>query len=100
MSKLKIHQLRKKVKMSQRQLAKVFGVSTQTIMNWENQIYEPNIKQLIQIANYFEVSIDYLVGRVFVGDRFIEYVNSLERLPKEKFIELIRGLFELIDKLD
>ena len=86
--------------MSQRELGKIFGVSTQTILNWENQIYEPNIKQLIQIANYFDVSIDYLVGRAFYKNRIEEFFDSLNYLPKEKFIELIRTLFELIDKLN
>ena len=85
--------------MSQRELGKIFGVSTQTILNWENQIYEPNIEQLIQIANFFDVSIDYLVGRRRIKDFFEEFMKSMEMLPKEKYIELIRTLFELIDKL-
>ena len=83
--------------MSQRELAKVFGVSTQTIMNWENQIYEPNIKQLIQIANYFDVSIDYLLGRNYRIEK--EVYIRLESLSKEEYIEIIKTLFELIDKL-
>ena len=56
--------LRKEKNMEQRALAKVLGVSQQTISRWENNVVEPDIKSLIKIANYFDVTTDYLLGRV------------------------------------
>ena len=56
--------LRKEKNMEQKALAKVLGVSEQTISRWENNVVEPDIKSLIKIANYFDVTTDYLLGRV------------------------------------
>ena len=50
--------------MEQKALAKLLGVSEQTILRWENNVVEPDIKSLIKIANYFDVTTDYLLGRV------------------------------------
>ena len=56
--------LRKKKNMEQMLLAKVLGVSQQTNSRWENNVVEPDIKSLIKIADYFDVTTDYLLGRV------------------------------------
>ena len=56
--------LRKEKNMEQKLLAKVLGVSQQTISRWENNVVEPDIKSLIKIADYFDVTTDYLLGRV------------------------------------
>lgn len=56
--------LRKEKNMEQKTLAKVLGVSQQTISRWENNVVEPDIKSLIKIADYFDVTTDYLLGRV------------------------------------
>ena len=56
--------LRKEKNMEQMLLAKVLGVSQQTISRWENNVVEPDIKSLIKIADYFDVTTDYLLGRV------------------------------------
>lgn len=56
--------LRKEKNMEQMLLAKVLGMSQQTISRWENNVVEPDIKSLIKIADYFDVTTDYLLGRV------------------------------------
>ena len=56
--------LRKEKNMEQKALAKLLGVSEQTISRWGNNVVEPDIKSLIKIANYFDVTTDYLLGRV------------------------------------
>lgn len=48
---------------SQAELAKVLCVSTQTISNYEMGKREPGISEITQLADYFKVSIDYLLGR-------------------------------------
>ncbi|MBD5132104.1 MAG: helix-turn-helix domain-containing protein [Clostridiales bacterium] len=52
--------LRKSGKVSQRQLADFLHVSPQTISGWENGYFNPDIPQLISLANYFKVQIDGL----------------------------------------
>ncbi len=59
---IKLFELRTEKEFSQREMAKVFNVSQGTYNNWENGKTQPSIEQLISISNYFQVSIDYLVG--------------------------------------
>ena len=47
--------------LSQRALGDVFGVCNQTISFWESGSREPNLDDLLKIANFFEVSTDYLL---------------------------------------
>lgn len=58
--------LRKKHNVSQQKLALAVNTSQQSINNYENNDIEPNIEMLKRIAIYFNVSIDYLVGRTFL----------------------------------
>lgn len=48
----------------QRQLAEKLNVSMQTLSHWETGYTEPSIQQLIAIADFFDTSIDELVGRM------------------------------------
>lgn len=49
---------------TQRQVAKALGVTPQAISFYERGLREPSIDELIKMADFFEVSIDYLVGRI------------------------------------
>jgi transcriptional regulator with XRE-family HTH domain len=48
--------------LSQQSLADKLDVSQQSIYKYENQITEPNIDMLKAIADFFDVSVDYLIG--------------------------------------
>lgn len=54
--------LRMQSGISQKQLADVIGVSQQSINKYENHSVEPDIDTLIALADFFGVSVDYLVG--------------------------------------
>lgn len=58
--------LRKELGCSQKQIADVLHISQQTYSDYENCKTEPTGETLIEIANYFDVSTDELLGR----DRF------------------------------
>lgn len=47
--------------MSQVELAKALHVSKQCVSNWENDNIQPSIEMLIKIAEFFDVSTDYLL---------------------------------------
>ncbi len=49
--------------MSQKQLAKVIGTSQQTISRIENDVMSSPVDLLVNIADLFDVSVDYLLGR-------------------------------------
>lgn len=58
-----LKELRKERKIGQELLAKSIGVSSGIISLWENGLREPTLSNLIALADYFEVTLDYLTGR-------------------------------------
>lgn len=59
----RIAELRSNAHMSQFQLAKVLGIGTSTLGMYETNKRKPSPKVLKRIADYFNVSTDYLLGR-------------------------------------
>lgn len=55
--------LRKSKKISQQALADSLGVSRSTIAMWETSGSQPDNTSLLRLADYFNVSVDYLLGR-------------------------------------
>ena len=47
---------------NQVQISKELKISKQKLTNWKSGYSEPCIDELIKIAKYFDVTIDYLVG--------------------------------------
>jgi transcriptional regulator with XRE-family HTH domain len=60
--KLKIAELRKQKQIGQQELAEVLGVTYQSVSKWETGITMPDITLLPSIAEYFNVSVDELLG--------------------------------------
>ena len=58
-----IRDLRKQRKMSQTELAKILHVSQQTVTAWETGKAEPSSSAISSLADYFNVTTDYLLGR-------------------------------------
>lgn len=58
----RLKQLRSENNVGQIQLSQKIGVSKGVISLWENGLREPKLSNLVLLANYFNVSIDYLVG--------------------------------------
>ncbi len=55
--------LRKELGISQKKIADILHISQQTYSDYENCKTEPTGETLISIANYFEVTVDELLGR-------------------------------------
>ncbi len=60
---MRLKEIRKAKKISQLKLALDLNTNQNTISRYETGEREPGIKELIRIADYFDISIDYLVGR-------------------------------------
>lgn len=60
--KLKIAELRKEKRIGQQKLADALGVSFQSVSKWETGVTMPDITLLPSIAEYFNVSVDELLG--------------------------------------
>ena len=86
---MRLRELRISNDLSQTELAKIIGISSQIILNWENGIYEPKINQLIALADYFNVTVDYLIGRKTTIDTIDILANNLKKVPQEEIINYI-----------
>lgn len=96
-----IRDLRKLKKMSQSELAKVVGVSQTTVTAWETGKAEPSSSAISNLADYFNVTTDYLLGRpekkdddaktADIEDDDVIFTYEGRRIPKED-LELIRRI--------
>ena len=60
---LKIKELRVEKGIDQQTLAQALKIGKGSISNWEVGRTEPSIDYILSLADYFEVSTDYLLGR-------------------------------------
>ena len=60
---LRLAEIRKEKGVSQKFLADYLGISPGNLCEWEKGRIEPSIDFLNKIADFFDISIDYLVGR-------------------------------------
>ena len=65
----RIKQLRKEKNLKQQQLADQFSVKLRTYQGYEYGESYPEVAKLVAIADFFDVSLDYLVGRSEVRER-------------------------------
>jgi len=59
----RLKELREEHHLTQEQLADKIATKKQTLSRYEKNQREPGINIITRIANFFEVSIDYLAGR-------------------------------------
>ena len=59
----RIRHLREDKDLSQQTIADFLNIQQRTYSRYETGEREPGIDELINIANYFNVSVDYLIGR-------------------------------------
>lgn len=60
---LRLKELRNAKGISQLKLAMDLNMNQNTISRYETGEREPGVNELIRIADYFNVSVDYLIGR-------------------------------------
>ena len=58
----RLRELRLEKGLTQQQLADTLKVDRTTVLKWETEGREPSFAMVIQIARFFEVSCDYLLG--------------------------------------
>jgi len=59
----RLRELREEKGISQRKIAPIFGISQSSYGDYELNISEPSLDMLIKIAEFFGVTVDYLLGR-------------------------------------
>ena len=59
----RLKELRREKGISQQKLALEIVYSQSVVCDWENNRSEPTASAIVKVADYFEVSADYLLGR-------------------------------------
>lgn len=99
----KLKELRKQHYLTQADLAKELNLGASTIGMYENNIRKPSYEVLKKIANYFNVSVDYLINETGYEDAFnldfyIEHIQELSQEEREKVVDFIEFLKEKHNK--
>ena len=68
MLRFRLKELRDERGISQAHLAKAVGVGQSTVGMWESGKSTPEYNTLIKIADYFQVSVDYLTGKSIIRE--------------------------------
>lgn len=87
-------ELREERDLSQKELAGKLGVAANTISAYENESAKPKLDGMIEIARFFDVSIDYLVGLIdekvpYARDRYVVLPNSFTSGMRDEVIKYI-----------
>lgn len=59
----RLKELRIERNVSQQELGKLVNTSKMAVSHWESGHSEPSIAQLITLSTFFEVTVDYLIGK-------------------------------------
>ena len=80
----KIMTMRNEKNLSQEQLAEKLNVTRQTISNWENGKFYPDIDSLVNLSKFFNVSLDVLLS---YDDKVLDYLkDSIDIVKSNKNI--------------
>lgn len=95
-----LKELRREKQLTQEQLAEILGVTNRSISRWENGVNMPDFDLVIEIANYYDVSIEEILD----GERKNEMIDKkteqmllkvadYESNEKQRFSKRVCGLF-------
>lgn len=98
----RLKQLRDEKKLTQEELGKIINVTKVSISGYENGNRNPDIETLHNIADYFNVSSDYLMGRTdskngHSGEMYfldLDHVTPEEIEEAKRYIEIRRKMLE------
>lgn len=91
-----IKELRKQRGLRQEQLAEAMGVSTASVSKWETNQTFPELTLLADLADFFQVSIDTLVGHRLHADRMEALMDRMKEAADSRDVETAADLCEKI----
>ena len=100
---MRLLELRNKKNITQKEIAEKLFLTQNGYSSYENGRTEPNIETLCKLADFYDVSLDYLVGRErnndigYLNDRQISAIKLLKLLNEENLIQEIGRLNLLIE---
>lgn len=91
----RLRKLRKnKTSLSMKEFGKIFGLSESAIGMYERDEREPDLKTIDKMADYFDVTVDYLMGRSdIMNPRLFENAG----ITNEEYLNLSAYQKEVVD---
>ena len=109
----RLKELRKEKRLSQEELGAIIGVAQSTLGSYERETREPSIDGILELAHYFDVSVDYLLGnsderktpeyiqahgsydlhQLMHENEIILYGRTLTEDEKQRLLDISLGLF-------
>lgn len=93
---MNLKELRKKRGISQIEIAKAIDIPQTSYSRYEQGICDPSISTLIKLADFFNISIDTLVGR----KTDMINLNLLDSTRKELVLGVINSSDSLVNRLE
>lgn len=88
----RLKELRKQKGLKQKDLAGLIGVSQSTLSEWESEKYQIDNDNLFKLADYFGVSVDYLLGRDSQSVNSDSHNTTIESDIQDKLNEVLSQL--------
>ena len=82
--------LRRQMGLTQKDLSAILGIAQSTISGWENGKYEIDDFNKCKIADYFGVTVDYLLGRTDEPNSVDEAIANFRNDPQNKKAVLMK----------
>lgn len=96
----KLRKLRREMDITQEEISKKLDISRGVYGNYETGVAKPPIDVLEKLADYFNVSTDYLLGRTEIKNyEDMKIEHKKEYSVSEKDIEYIKELYKKIKGL-
>lgn len=81
--------LRRQAGLTMKQLGSYLGMAESTVSLYENGKRSPDVQTLIRFADFFEVSVDYLLGR---NEDHVHAANDEMTDEEKELLRIFRGL--------
>ncbi|AWW28351.1 MULTISPECIES: helix-turn-helix domain-containing protein [unclassified Acetobacterium] len=95
---LRLKTLRQQKNINQAELGKILDVGKTTISNYETGYSVPDLETVVKLADYFNVSTDYLLGRTDYPEMCTEQIFQTTNLLAENEIEVLEILRKVNDR--
>lgn len=95
----RIEELREEKELKRKEIAEILGVSDSVYCRWEKNRCAIPTRRLYQLANYYEVSIDYMLGYVKERRKIVSCKNIDILLVSKRVREMIKMSNQTLDSL-
>lgn len=97
----RLKQLRNERNLTQKELAEYIGTTRATLASWETGRREPDMETLRKLSEYFNVSLDWLMGKTDIRDPHNLFIEEAAqkygprgKKQAEKLLKDVKAMFD------